>query len=112
MFDTRDAIEDIRQQIFGIGDPIRRLEALNQVRLQLAELLTGEYERACFDARKTGRFYAAAELLSERAVRDYSARWNGRSVAAKRVRWADPLNPHGIQQAVDLTKIRKFKPTR
>lgn len=99
IFDTLD----------DISDPIERLSAVQEARDEITDLLTTVTERACWDARRTDRTEEALPYVSERALLDYSRRWNGRLRGAERVRWNDPLNPHRRQQVLDLTEVAEFK---
>lgn len=97
----------ITDRVNRIPDPIDRLEFLDLVREALRTVLTENYEKAAFDARRLDRDEEAVAFLSKVALREYSRRYNGRFGSAERVRWADPLNVERRQQVEDLTEVAK-----
>ena len=106
--EVRRSLDGLIAWIYNTPDPIERLDLLDELRHAIGVVLTGEYERACFDARVAGRDEEVlATGLSRAAFTDYSRRWNGRFEGAARVRWSDPLGIHRREQVRDLTKVGK-----
>lgn len=110
MGETHNWARDLRfllDVLDDVPDPIERLDLLNQLRVEMTDVLTSGYERACWDARFAQREEEALAFVSKAAFRDYSKRWNGRLKGSARVRWADPLGLHRRQEVRDLTKVAK-----
>lgn len=99
-------------EVADIADPLDRLVAIENLRRSFGEVLTGLYEKASWDVRAADRVDEAVEVstLTKTALLDYSIGYNRRlGEGLARTRWADPLRPHGLQDAVDISKVGNFE---
>jgi hypothetical protein len=100
----------LHDELDDIPAPEDRLAAVEEVRNELRDILTGICERACWELRASDRLAEAAALVGGTyAAQQYARRYNGRLAGAERVRWNDPLTPYRRKKVRDITQVTKHK---